>query len=53
MVAMAPSGWPADRPVELASVEAPARVRRIHAAYRLAGAEVLWRFGWGGRRCPP
>jgi 5-methyltetrahydrofolate--homocysteine methyltransferase len=35
------AGWPADRPVELASVEAPALVRGIHDTYRRAGAEVL------------
>ena len=35
------SGWPSDRPVELANVEAPALVRSIHQAYRRAGAEVL------------
>jgi 5-methyltetrahydrofolate--homocysteine methyltransferase len=35
------SGWPVDRPVELASVEAPDLVRGIHEAYRRAGAEVL------------
>jgi 5-methyltetrahydrofolate--homocysteine methyltransferase len=35
------SGWPADRPVELANVEAPGLVREIHMAYRHAGAEVL------------
>jgi len=34
-------GWPADRPVELANVEAPELVRRVHQAYRRAGAEVL------------
>jgi methionine synthase I (cobalamin-dependent) len=34
-------GWPADRAVELASVEAPELVRRLHGAYRRAGAEVL------------
>jgi methionine synthase I (cobalamin-dependent) len=34
-------GWPADRPVELASVEAPERIRQLHRAYRLAGAQVL------------
>jgi len=35
------AGWPADRPVELANVEAPALVRGVHEAYRRAGAEVL------------
>jgi methionine synthase I (cobalamin-dependent) len=35
------AGWPADRPVELATVEAPDRVRSIHDGYRQAGAEVL------------
>jgi 5-methyltetrahydrofolate--homocysteine methyltransferase len=35
------AGWPADRPVELANVEAPALVQGIHDAYRRAGAEVL------------
>lgn len=35
------AGWAAERPVELASVEAPERVRRVHQAYRRAGAEVL------------
>lgn len=34
-------GWPAERPVELANVEAPDLVRRIHQGYRQAGAEVL------------
>lgn len=34
-------GWPADRPVELANVEAPGLVRQIHVAYRRAGARVL------------
>jgi 5-methyltetrahydrofolate--homocysteine methyltransferase len=35
------AGWPSDRPVELANVEAPALVQGIHDAYRRAGAEVL------------
>jgi len=35
------SGWPSERPVELANVEAPELVRGIHEAYRRAGAEVL------------
>jgi 5-methyltetrahydrofolate--homocysteine methyltransferase len=35
------AGWPAGRPVELAGLEAPALVRRLHHAYRRAGAEVL------------
>jgi 5-methyltetrahydrofolate--homocysteine methyltransferase len=35
------AGWPADRPVELASVEAPALVQGIHDAYRRAGTDVL------------
>jgi 5-methyltetrahydrofolate--homocysteine methyltransferase len=35
------AGWPAERPVELASLEAPALLRRVHEAYRRAGAEVL------------
>jgi 5-methyltetrahydrofolate--homocysteine methyltransferase len=35
------AGWPAGRPVELASVEAPDLVRDAHRAYRRAGAAVL------------
>jgi methionine synthase I (cobalamin-dependent) len=35
------ASWPAARPAELATVEAPDRVRSIHDAYRQAGAEVL------------
>jgi len=35
------AGWPPDRPVELANVEAPDLVRRIHAGYRRAGARIL------------
>jgi 5-methyltetrahydrofolate--homocysteine methyltransferase len=39
--ALRAAGWPAERPVELASVEAPHLVGAIHAAYVHAGAEVV------------
>jgi 5-methyltetrahydrofolate--homocysteine methyltransferase len=35
------AGWPVERPVELASLEAPDLVRGVHHAYRQAGADVL------------
>src|SRR3989304_3906283 len=35
------SGWPSERPVELANVEAPELVRGIHEAYRRAGGGGL------------
>jgi 5-methyltetrahydrofolate--homocysteine methyltransferase len=35
------AGWPPDRPVELASVEASEVVRGVHEAYRRAGALVM------------